>query len=101
VVADSGSGQQLTVRALDTMRFDPGTLNVPVGQPVQLTLKNDGALIHDLALSDGVAAPFTVEANGKASASATLTIMQPGTYTYVCAQPGHEAAGMKGTLVAR
>jgi plastocyanin len=99
--AGSAAGRQVTVRALDTMRFDPATVTVPAGQPVQLTLKNDGALIHDFVLSDGVAAPFKVEANGKASANATLTVLQPGTYTYVCAQPGHEAAGMKGTLVAR
>lgn len=95
------SGQQVTVKAHDSMRFDPPTITVPVGQPVRVTLVNDGALIHDLVLTEGVAQPVKAEANGKASASATFTITQPGTFTYICAQPGHEAAGMKGTIVAR
>jgi nitrite reductase (NO-forming) len=99
--AGSGSGQQVTVRALDTMRFNPESANVQAGQPVRLTLTNDGTLIHDLILNQGVSAPFKLEANGKSSVSGTLTLLQPGTYTYVCAQPGHEAAGMKGTIVAR
>ena len=99
--ARSGSGQQVTVKALDTMQFTPESATVPAGQPVQLTLTNDGALIHDLVLNDGIATPFKLEANGKSSATGTLTIPQPGSYTYVCAQPGHEAAGMKGTIVAR
>lgn len=99
--AGNGSGQQVTVKALDTMRFDPATLTVSVGQPIQLALQNDGSLVHDLVLTDGVAQPVKLEANGRTTASATFTIARPGTYTYVCAQPGHEAAGMKGTIVAR
>jgi nitrite reductase (NO-forming) len=99
--SSSASGQQVTVKAHDTMRFDPPTISVPVGQPVQVTLANDGTLIHDLVFGEGVAQPVKIEANGKTSVSATLTIAQPGTYTYICAQPGHEAAGMKGTIVAR
>jgi plastocyanin len=93
--AGGASGQQVTVKALDTMRFEPPTITVPVGQPVQLTLANDGVLIHDVVLNQGVAQPVKIEANGKSSASGTFTIAQPGTYTYVCAQPGHEAAGMR------
>ncbi len=92
---------QWTVKALDSMKFEPATLTVPVGQVVQLTLVNEGALIHDVVLTQGVTQPVKIEANGKSSASGTFTVTQAGTYTYVCAQPGHEAAGMKGTIVAR
>ena len=28
----------------------------------------------------------------------TITDLKPGTYTLYCAVPGHEQAGMKGTL---
>ena len=50
----NAAGQGLTVKALDTMRFDPPTLTLPVGQPVQVTLTNDGTLIHDFVLTEGV-----------------------------------------------
>ena len=93
--------QQWTIKAHDSMKFEPPTLTVPVGQPVTVTLVNDGSLIHDFVLTSGVAQPVKIEANGKSTVSGTFTITQPGTYTYICAQPGHEAAGMKGTIVAR
>lgn len=100
--ASGGGGpQKLTIKAQDTMRFAPDSVTVQAGQPVQLTLENDGALVHDFVLTQGVDQPVKVEANGKSSASTTFTITKPGTYTFACAQPGHEAAGMKGTIVAR
>jgi nitrite reductase (NO-forming) len=100
-MAPAGASPNLTIKAQDTMRFDPPSVTVPVGQTIQFTLVNDGTLTHDFVLTEGVAQPVKVEANGKASASATFTIARAGTYTYVCTQPGHEAAGMKGTLTAR
>jgi uncharacterized cupredoxin-like copper-binding protein len=96
-----GSGQHLTIKGLDTMKFDPPALNVAAGQPIQLTLSNQGALIHDWVLSEGVDKPAKAEASGHANADVTFTIAKPGTYTFVCSQPGHDAAGMHGTIVAK
>jgi nitrite reductase (NO-forming) len=95
------ASQQWTIKAHDSMKFEQPTLTVPVGQPVQVTLVNDGTLIHDFVLTSGVEQPVKIEANGKSTASGTFTIARAGTYTYICAQPGHEAAGMKGTIVAK
>ena len=40
--------------------------------------------------------------DGGASVETTFTApTAPGSYTYVCSFPGHEAAGMKGTLVVK
>jgi plastocyanin len=99
--AAGGVSQQWTIKAQDSMKFEPSTLTVPVGQPVQVTLVNDGSLIHDFVLPSGVGQPVKIEAAGTSTASGTFTITQAGTYGYVCAQPGHEAAGMKGTIIAR
>jgi len=98
----SGSTQQLTVKSMDAMKFDPATLTARAGQPIQLTLDNSGsALAHDFDITTGLPQPVTVIAQPGQKASLTFTVDKPGTYTYVCGQPGHEAAGMKGTLTVQ
>ena len=98
--AASGSAttQQLTVQAMDTMKFDPPTLTAKAGQPIQVTLDNTGQLLHDFSITEGVSQPVKTIALPGQKAVATFTIDKPGTYTYFCSQPGHEQAGMKGTL---
>ena len=98
--AASGSAttQQLTVKAMDTMKFDPPTLTAKAGQPIQVTFDNTGALVHDFSITEGVSQPVTSVAQPGQKAVTTFTIDKPGTYTYFCSQPGHEQAGMKGTL---
>jgi plastocyanin len=95
--------QQLTVRGLDAMRFEPAQLTVRAGQPVQLTFENAGATIHDFTLTNdqGVAQKVQAVAQGKTTSVATFTIERPGTYTFVCEQPGHAPAGMRGTIVVQ
>ncbi len=83
-VASTTAAQRLTVTALDTMRFEPSAITVRAGQPVQLTLQNRGSMPHDLSLFEGVFQPVKIEAEGGQSASATFTVEQPGTYTFVC-----------------
>jgi nitrite reductase (NO-forming) len=99
--AASPSPQPLTVTAMDTMRFDPSTLTARAGQPIQVTLKNSGQLAHDFDITDGVAQPVKITAQAGQTATATFTIDKPGTYTFFCSQPGHEQAGMKGTLTVQ
>jgi uncharacterized cupredoxin-like copper-binding protein len=86
---------------MDTMRFDPATLTARAGQPIQVTLKNSGQLAHDFDITDGVAQPVKITAQAGQTATATFTIDKPGTYTFFCSQPGHEQAGMKGTLTVQ
>jgi uncharacterized cupredoxin-like copper-binding protein len=98
--AASGSAttQQFTVKAMDTMKFDPPTLSAKAGQPIQVTLDNTGQLLHDFSITEGVSQPVKISAQPGQKAVTTFTIDKPGTYTYFCAEPGHEQAGMKGTL---
>jgi len=89
------------MRVDNTMQFATATLEVQAGQPLELTVENVGGMAHDFSLSEGVAQPVRIEAAGGQTAGATFTIDKPGTYTFVCSQPAHALAGMRGTIIAR
>jgi plastocyanin len=64
---------------------------------VTLITKNDASVPHNIALKGGPAGP--VVSGGKTSTiSANL---KAGSYTFYCSVPGHEQAGMKGTLTVK
>ena len=99
--AGGADAQEVTVVTRANARFTPSTLTVEAGRPVRLVLRNEGAVVHDLTLrlgTAGLAEQVSVVAAGGSTASATFTPAAPGTYVFVCSQPGHEAAGMTGTL---
>lgn len=53
---------------------------------------------HDISLKgNGVDEKGEVVESGGVS-TIDIADLKPGTYTYYCSVPGHEAAGMKGTL---
>jgi uncharacterized cupredoxin-like copper-binding protein len=83
------------------MSFDPSSITVRAGQPVQLSLQNQGQLPHDCAVSDGVAQPVKITAMGGQTATAQIMIVEPGTYSFECSMPGHAAAAMRGTITAQ
>lgn len=97
----SGGAQDLTVKGLDTMKFDPATLTVKSGSPVHLTLNNTGVLIHDLVIDDLDGKKVDVESAGGKSAAIDFTPTKVGSYPFYCAQPGHKEAGMVGTLTVQ
>jgi uncharacterized cupredoxin-like copper-binding protein len=100
-VANQEGVQQITINVGNSMSFNPAAIEVQSGQPVEVTLRNSGGIPHDFTLSEGVAQPVTISANGGETASGTFTVDTPGTYAFVCAVPGHASAGMRGTLSVR
>jgi nitrite reductase (NO-forming) len=98
---DQGGAQQVTLALGDSLRFAPQSVVVRAGQPVELTLRNEGGVAHDFAITDGVSSPVKVEAQSGQTAHGTFTIDAPGTYTFICTVPGHAAAGMRGTITVR
>ena len=92
---------QFTMRVDNSMQFATPTIIVQAGQPLELTLDNVGGMPHDLSLSDGVAQPIKIEAAGGQMARGTFVIERPGTYQFVCNQPAHALAGMRGTIIAQ
>jgi plastocyanin len=64
---------------------------------VTLRSKNDSSVPHNIALKDGPEGPV-VQGGKTSEISANL---KKGTYTFYCSVPGHEQAGMKGSLRVR
>jgi nitrite reductase (NO-forming) len=93
--------QSITIQATDGLKFEPSSITVKAGQPVQLTLSNAGQMQHDWSLNQGAAQPVKIVANAGQTATGTFTIQRAGTYTFICSVPGHAAAGMQGTITAQ
>jgi len=89
VVADPGGA----------MKFNPMTISAKAGT-VTVRMKNPSSsgLPHGIAVQgNGVDQDGkTVQPGGTSIDTLTL---KPGTYRFYCPVPGHEAAGMTGTLI--
>jgi uncharacterized cupredoxin-like copper-binding protein len=97
-VSGAGDGG-IAVTGLDTMRFSPDTITAKAGEPVKIVFRNGGLLPHDL-ISEG--ADTNVKLANVASGRTESGVFQankPGTYAFVCVQPGHKESGMVGKIV--
>jgi uncharacterized cupredoxin-like copper-binding protein len=86
---------RITLVAEDIM-WNTHEIHVKVNQPVELTIRNDGALDHDIQIEDlGVdllLSPGDVEI-------VNFTVDHATTIHYICSIPGHEEAGMVGDII--
>lgn len=87
--------EELVVEAGD-LWFEPSTIEIRAGDPVNVTLRNDGSVFHDLTIPD---LDFVLEAEPGDAATGGLVVDQPGEYDFSCSVPGHAGGGMTGTLV--
>jgi plastocyanin len=100
----AGGGRAAAPRTLeivgsDQFRYQPAEIRVKVHQQVAVRLRNAGVLVHDF-VTRGQAVDGKLEAQPGQFATGTFTAAaRPGTYEFYCAQPGHEQAGMNGTIV--
>lgn len=90
----SGDAAALTVTGTE-FAFDPVTLNIAPDSPTVIELTNAGNIEHDFAI-EGYEADKVAASPGQ-SATGTFTL-PAGTYKFYCSIPGHEAAGMVGTI---
>lgn len=81
------NGEELTFSAQN------GT--IPAGN-LLVTFVNEGDAPH--SLSFGSLGQSTGTVPGGASKTLTLTNLEPGTYDFICAEPGHAGAGMTGSI---
>ncbi|MEX2487886.1 MAG: cupredoxin domain-containing protein [Nitriliruptoraceae bacterium] len=87
--------EEITIEAGD-LWFQPEAIEIPGGGTVNLTVRNTGAVFHDLTVRD-LDLQFNVEA-GDTTTSA-IRVDTPGTYEFICSVPGHAAGGMRGMLI--
>ncbi len=86
------------VRIVSTeFRFSPATVLVSAGRVVTLVLDNSGAETeHGLFLP---ALGFHLQAKAGETAHKNTVFEKPGEYEFVCDLPGHQEAGMTGTVI--
>lgn len=92
----SPSPSEMTVKLVD-FTIQPARLTVAKGSTI--TVANAGKAPHNLFVSEASGRIVVHTPNLDPGRSAPLTLdLPPGDYTVYCAEPGHEALGMKGTL---
>jgi FtsP/CotA-like multicopper oxidase with cupredoxin domain/plastocyanin len=93
--AGGGAAAATTVEVtLSEFAIEPGAISLPAG--ATLVVRNGGSVAHDLTVKDTDLTTSTIEA-GDASPF-DVSSLAAGTYAVFCSIPGHEAAGMSGTL---
>ncbi len=93
--------QQVTVTGTDDFRMNPSSISVNVGQPLEVTFENRGEILHDFTAQQGLARPVAIVEQGGGSGTAVIRYDRPGTYKFLCAQPGHDQLGMHGTITVQ
>jgi plastocyanin len=91
-------GGKVTIPAIDGTAFQFTKAQAPAGQ-VTFDMPNKSSIPHNIALQGVSGAAGKIIGQGQTSTfTATL---KAGTYTFYCQVPGHEQAGMKGTLTVK
>jgi uncharacterized cupredoxin-like copper-binding protein len=105
----------IEITGADDFTFTPANVTVEAGEVVTLRVTNSGAIPHDFALGD---ADFQDEHEAEMAEMGDMAHSEPNVFTlepgetkemtwhfteageilFGCHQPGHYAAGMKGTL---
>ena len=99
--AAGGSTVAVAADPSGALAYVQTSLTAPAGTTT-FTFTNDSPVPHNLTFEkagteDELGATKTITGAGD---SVTLDL-PAGTYTYYCSVPGHEAAGMKGTLTVK
>jgi uncharacterized cupredoxin-like copper-binding protein len=85
---------KVTIKGED-IKYSLTSITAKVGQPIELTLDNVGALEHSFYLNEfGV----KLEAQPGKKSTTTFTPDKAGTFKFYCHVAGHTEAGMAGEL---
>lgn len=99
----AASGETISLEADPDgqLAYTTDTLSAKAGN-VTIAFDNPASITHDVAVRDSGGDEIG-KSDLIAQDSTTLVLenLRPGSYTFYCTVPGHEAAGMKGTLTVR
>jgi uncharacterized cupredoxin-like copper-binding protein len=91
--------RDITVWASE-FKFDPANVTARANQPVRATVRNVGTVVHDWVVQ-GLEQPVETTAEPGQGGAVEFTPTRAGRFRVICAQPGHEAAGMVGQLIVQ
>ncbi len=101
---DQAAGEaqtEVTVESVD-IDFNPNEFTIPANTDVTVHLPNNGSALHNFSVTghNNPDVPnLGIDVDIQPGQSQTITINAPaGDYYYFCDVPGHEAAGMFGTM---
>lgn len=101
VGASATATRSITNGSASELSFAPAKLTAPAGTVV-IRFTNKGFASHNVALRGGsLKKPVLGKIVSKGKVSTVRASLKKGKYTYYCSVPGHEAAGMKGTLTVK
>lgn len=98
----SAAATEVTIGSYD-IYFEPKEVTIAADTDVTIHLPNHGVTLHNFSITDhnqfaGVP-NLGIDVDLPAGADETITVNAPaGDYYYYCNVPGHEAAGMFGTM---
>lgn len=96
-VAPAGAGG-LTLSESE-FKIVPSNPKVAKAGAITITVKNTGAVTHALTVQTPTGPVSTGSIAPGKTTTLKVNIAKAGKYTFFCPIPGHEQAGMKGTLV--
>ena len=100
--ADTGStggGEAVAVTAAadGSLAYDEKTLDATAGT-VDLQLDNPSSVEHDVCVRSDSGDELGCSDDAEEGTADLSVDLAAGTYEFYCSEPGHEEAGMKGTL---
>jgi plastocyanin len=97
----AGGANEVTIASYD-IHFDPKDVTIPPDTDLTIDLPNHGAIGHNFSINDhkNEDLPFEpIDIDLPPGETRQVTINAPaGEYYFYCNIPGHESAGMWGTL---
>lgn len=99
---DSGKAEVVALAAdpSGALAYDTTQLNANAGK-VAIDFTNDASIPHDVVVEDSAGNEVAASPVITGDSAVVEFDAKPGDYTFYCSLPGHEEAGMKGTLTVK